>query len=152
LHAGPFIAIILRIANPESPMPRRVKLILFAAMCCVLSSNALAQLDATRRATIVRAGPDSVFPQVTRLPAASNVHIFGCTANRLWCDILSGRTRGWVRLSDLSQSSRLVSAETVTFSVADYWDAHYRTRAWYSSRDRWLGWGQPGFVPPTGNR
>lgn len=133
-------------------MPRRVMLFLFAAMCCVLSTNALAQLDTTRRATTVRAGPDNVFPQVTRLPAASNVHIFGCTASRLWCDIQSGRTRGWVRSSELSQSSRLQSAATVTFSVADYWDAHYRTRAWFASRDRWVGWGEPGFVPPTGNR
>jgi hypothetical protein len=41
-------------------------------------------------------------------------------------------------------------APVVTFSVEDYWNTHYRTRAWFSSKDRWIGWGTPGFVPPTG--
>ncbi len=113
------------------------------------SLPALAQMDYTRRAVDVRAGPDTIFPRVARLPANANLRVFGCTANRLWCDILSGRTRGWVRRSDLSQSSRVTHAPTVTFSVAEYWDAHYRTRAWYSSRDNWLGWGTPGFQRPA---
>ena len=130
-------------------MPLRFARFLLAALCLALSFPAAAQLDTTRRAVTVRAGPDNAFPSVARLPNASNVRVFGCLANRLWCDILSGRVRGWVRLSDLSQSSRLRNAPTVTFSVAEYWDTHYRTRAWYSSRDRWLGWGTPGFNPPT---
>ncbi len=114
-----------------------------------VSFPALAQLDTTRRAVTVRAGPDNTFPQVARLPNGANLRVFGCTANRLWCDILSGRTRGWVRLSDLSQSSRLRNAPTVTFSVVDYWDEHYRTRAWHSNRDRWVGWDTPGFKAPA---
>jgi len=114
-----------------------------------LSMPALAQLDTTRRATTVRAGPDAVFPQVNPLPMSANVHVFGCIPNRQWCDILSGRIRGWVRATDLSQSSRVRNAPTVTFSVADYWDAHYRTRAWFGSRDSWLAWGTPGFQPPA---
>jgi uncharacterized protein YraI len=130
-------------------MPIRLLRAALATLFLVLALPALAQLDTTRRAVTVRAGPDNRFPQVARLPMGANAHVFGCTSDRLWCDILSGRTRGWVRLNDLSQSSRLRNAATVTFSVTEYWDAHYRTRAWYSSRDNWLGWGTPGFVPPA---
>lgn len=117
--------------------------------CALFAEPAAAQLDTTRRAVVVRAGPDQRFPQVARLPNASTLHVFGCTADRRWCDVLSGRTRGWVPLNDLTQSSRLRNAATVTFSVEDYWTAHYRTRAWFSSKDRWAGWGTPGFVPPA---
>lgn len=120
-------------------------LVLFA----VLSAPAWAQLDHNRRPVNVRAGPDDLFPQVTRLPANTPLHVFGCTqGGRQWCDILAGRTRGWVRASDLSQSSRVRHAPVVTFSVEAYWDANYRARAWYSSRDNWIGWGTPQFRPP----
>lgn len=118
--------------------------------CLAWPAAASAQIDTTRRAVTVRAGPDNVFPQVTRLPNGSNVRIFGCTAgSSRWCDIQSGRARGWVPMTDLNQSSRLRNAPVVAFSVAEYWEAHYRTRAWFASLDRWRGWGTPGFVPPA---
>jgi uncharacterized protein YraI len=121
-----------------------------AACCLAWSQAASAQLDYTRRTVNVRAGPDNAFPQVARLANGSNVHVFGCTdaAGRRWCDVLSGRVRGWVQQSDLSQSSRVRNAPTVTFSVAEYWEAHYRSRRWLSSVDLWKGWGTPGFVAP----
>jgi uncharacterized protein YraI len=119
------------------------------AFLCLVAAPAFGQLDSTRRATVVRAGPDHAFPQVARLSNATNVHVHGCVASGLWCDIQAGRTRGWVRQTDLSQTSRLRNAATVTFSVADYWDRHYRTRSWYGARDRWLDWGSPGFTPPA---
>ena len=130
-------------------MPLRQHHFWAALILAVLSLPAFAQLDTTLRATTVRAGPDHAFPQVTRLPTSSNVRVFGCIEGRTWCDVLSGRTRGWVRATDLRQTSRLRDAPTITFSVADYWDAHYRTRSWHSSRDNWLGWGTPGFEPPA---
>lgn len=123
--------------------------LLLALLAGLLAAPAVAQLDSTRRASIVRAGPDNRFPQVARLPNATNVHVHGCLASRVWCDVQAGRTRGWVRLSDLNQSSRLRNSATITFSVADYWDAHYRTRSWFSSRDRWMDWESPGFTPPA---
>jgi len=127
----------------------RAAVLLFLASACFLHAQAAwAQLDTTRRATVVRAGPDSRFPQVARLPNGSNVRVFGCTPAPRWCDILSGRTRGWVPINDLSQSTRVTHAPMVAFSVEDYWTAHYRTRSWFASKDRWAGWGTPGFVPP----
>ena len=120
-----------------------------ACACLLHAPIAAAQLDTTRRATVVRAGPDTRFPQVARLPNGSNAHVFGCTSAPRWCDIQSGRTRGWVPINDLSQSTRVLHAPVVRFSVEEYWTAHYRTRAWFSSKDRWVGWGTPGFVPPA---
>lgn len=121
-----------------------------AVACLAWPAAATAQLDQTRRAVIVRAGPDHAFPQVTRLPNGESLHVFGCTQGaRQWCDILAGRTRGWVPLNDLAQTSRVRNAPAVTFSVTEYWEAHYRTRAWFASLDRWKGWGTPGFVPPA---
>lgn len=130
-------------------MLRAAVLLFVASACLVHSQAASAQLDTTRRATVVRAGPDNRFPQVARLPNGSNARVFGCTPAPRWCDILSGRTRGWVPINDLSQSTRVLHAPVVTFSVEEYWNAHYRTRSWFASKDRWVGWGTPGFVPPA---
>ena len=118
------------------------------AIALIASFPVSAQLDATFRVAVVHAGPDPTFPQVTRLPAASNVHVVGCVASRQWCDILSGRTRGWIRAADLRQTDRVRRAPEVTFSVGEYWGAHYRTRPWFARRDDWIGWGTPGFEPP----
>lgn len=128
---------------------RLAALLLLPCALLLHTQAAEAQLDTTRRATTVRAGPDARFPQVARLPNGSNVRVFGCTSPPRWCDVLSGRVRGWALANDLSQSTRVVHAPVVTFSVEDYWTAHYRTRSWFSSKDRWAGWGTPGFVPPA---
>ena len=133
-------------------MSLKLRCLALAFLSCLMSAPASAQLDSTRRAVIVRAGPDNAFPQVARLPNATNVFVHGCLVGRTWCDIQAGRTRGWVPLSEITRSARVRDAATVTFSVADYWDAHYRTRAWYASRDRWLDWGTPGFAPPAAPR
>jgi uncharacterized protein YraI len=109
---------------------------------------ATAQLDSTRRAAVVRAGPDHAFPQVARLPNGASLHIAGCVASRQWCDVVAGRTRGFLPSDDLARSARLRDAPTVAFSVEEYWDAHYRRRAWFATRDQWAGFGTPGFVAP----
>ena len=57
----------------------------FAPIALVVSFPVSAQLDATFRVAVVHAGPDPAFPQVTRLPAASNVHVVGCVSGRQWC-------------------------------------------------------------------
>lgn len=129
-----------------------LRLAVLLSIACALLAHAPradAQLDTTRRATVVRAGPDARFPQVARLPNGSNVRVFGCTAAPRWCDVLSGRTRGWIPINDLSQSTRVTHAPVIVFSVESYWTAHYRTRSWFASKDRWVGWGTPGFVPPS---
>ncbi|MCC6197206.1 MAG: SH3 domain-containing protein [Burkholderiales bacterium] len=123
---------------------------LLVAACLAWPAPASAQLDTTRSALTLRAGPDHAFPQVTRLTSGANVHVFGCVEGpQRWCDIQSGRARGFVPASELSQSTRVRNAPAIAFSVAEYWQAHYRRRAWFASLDRWQGWGTPGFVPPA---
>jgi uncharacterized protein YraI len=148
LRASRFVAIMRIIRTPEPPMPLRPHPFLALLLLAGLSLPASAQLDTTVRATNMRAGPDDAFPVVMRMPGSSNLSVVGCIESRTWCDVQAGRTRGWVREADLRPSSRLRSAPTVTFSVADYWDTHYRRRAWYASRGDWVGWGTPGFVAP----
>ena len=130
------------------PAPRCLR-IAVAALLLALPPAANAQLDVTRRTAELRAGPDAAFPSVIRLPATSNVHVLGCTVEPRWCDVRSGRNRGWIRQQDLTASPRVRDAPVVTFSVAEYWDAHYARRPWYAQREQWLAWGTPGFQPPA---
>ena len=106
--------------TPEPPMPLRPHPFWAVLLLAGLSLPASAQLDSTVRATNMRAGPDDAFPVVMRMPGSSNLSVVGCIESRTWCDVQAGRTRGWVREADLRPSSRVRSAPTVTFSVADY--------------------------------
>ncbi|MFO1315926.1 MAG: SH3 domain-containing protein [Burkholderiales bacterium] len=120
-----------------------------AAVLLALSAPVDAQLAHTRDAVNVRAGPDRMFPVVTWLPARNPLHVAGCTADGRWCDVVAGRTRGWIAASYLSQPFASRQAPVVTFSVRDYWAAHYARRPWQADADRWADWDKPGFVPPA---
>jgi uncharacterized protein YraI len=117
------------------------------AASLLLPIPALAQTVLLSQAVNVRAGPDASFPLVTWLSARTPVQVVGCTEGRHWCDVASGRTRGWIHARYLGN---FVHSRTplVTFSVAEYWDAHYPRRPWYSERSAWIDWGTPGFRPP----
>jgi len=101
----------------------------------------------TTRAVNVRAGPDAVFPLVAWLPQSEPVRIVGCLRGSPWCDVVAGRTRGWVHSSYLAGVVRARTPD-IEFSVADYWGAHYQRRPWYSSLSSWVDWGSPSFQPP----
>jgi uncharacterized protein YraI len=132
-----------------------------ASMRCGLSCKSLAalllltvplavfaQTVLTLRTVNVRAGPDPVFPVVTWLHQSSDVHVVGCTEGWRWCDIIAGRTRGWVDASYLSGAFRNPRVPFVKFSVDSYWDEHYRNRPLYSSQSSWRDWASPSFRPP----
>lgn len=111
----------------------------------------LAQSARTTHLVNMRAGPDVVFPLVTWFPERTQVSVVGCTADERWCDVVSGRSRGWVYSRYLSM--RPVNRfPTVTFSVESYWDAHYRSRRWFADKHLWIGWGTPSFQPPAPRR
>ena len=123
---------------------RKCLLVLLLAVPVV----AFAQRVQTLRAVNVRAGPDRIFPLVTFLTARTEVHVIGCTEGWRWCDIVSGRVRGWVDGTYLSGPFRNPRVPFITFSVGPYWDAHYIGRPWYASKDHWSNWGTPSFQPP----
>ena len=129
-----------------------MRILLLAALLLLAPADpadAAAQLAHTREAVNVRAGPDRMFPVVTWLPAREPLSVAGCTADGRWCDVVAGRTRGWIAASYLSQPFANRQAPVVTFSVREYWDAHYARRRWHADADRWVGWDKPGFVPPA---
>jgi uncharacterized protein YraI len=147
-RAGQYSRQLAMTRRATIPLPNpRIRRCL-AVLLVVLPMMAWAQMGQTLRAVNVRAGPDPAFPLVTWLPARSSVHVVGCLEGARWCDIVAGRTRGWIHASYLSQPFRTQQPPVVTFSVEAYWDAHYRRRPWFASRDDWIGWGTPSFKPP----
>lgn len=118
------------------------------ALLMLLPMHALAQNVITLRPVNVRAGPDREFPLVTWFPARTPVHIFGCLSGWDWCDVASGRSRGWVHSSYLGSFFR-DRTPIVTFEVEPYWDAHYQGRPWYANRSSWFGWGTPLYQAPS---
>jgi uncharacterized protein YraI len=122
--------------DPEMPMSRSTLSRCFIVLLLLLPMRALAQSAVTSQAVNVRAGPDRVFPLVTWLPRGTPVQVIGCTSGWRWCDIVTGRTRGWVYSRYLMNWFRNRSP-IITFSVGSYWDLHYRGRPWYSNRSGW---------------
>jgi len=122
-----------------------------AALLLLLPIPALAQSAHTINQVNMRAGPDAAFPLVTWLPARTRISVVGCTVDERWCDVVYGRSRGWVASRYLSMRP-MNQLPTVTFSVESYWEAHYRTRRWFGDKPLWIGWGTPSFQPPAPRR
>lgn len=97
----------------------------------------------------LRSGPSTRYPPVLVIPAGSRLEIFGCMQSANWCDVSYRGYRGWMSGSYLQatysqrrvyvdpQYYRPLGIPSVTFSVGNYWDRHYRDRDFYRDRDRW---------------
>jgi uncharacterized protein YraI len=105
----------------------------------------------TLREVNMRAGPDAVFPVVTWLNSQDIVQVQGCVAGFTWCDVVSGRQRGWINAKYL-RNVFPDRVPVVTFSVERYWDEHFRNRRWYGNKADWIGWGTPGWQPQPPQR
>ncbi len=126
---------------------RGAALALFVA---TLPVAALAEEAFTLRDVDVFAGPSSEFPPIAELPPGTQVQLAGCLSDWSWCDVIFANDRGWVYAGDLGypyQGDRIVIIEngprlrlpTVTFSIDNYWSAHYRSRPWFGERQQWAG-------------
>jgi uncharacterized protein YraI len=124
----------------------------------MLPIPAFAQIAFTTQPVNIRAGPDRAFPLVSWLPGGASVNVVGCIDGWRWCDVIAGRSRGWVyaRFLSFSFQNQMVPVMTggarlglplITFSVGPYWDRHFRGRPWYSSRSQWMGWHPPSRHP-----
>ncbi|NGO65567.1 SH3 domain-containing protein [Rhizobium daejeonense] len=99
----------------------------------------------------MRSGPSTRYPAVIVIPYGARVEIQGCMQSANWCDVSFAGYRGWVSGTYLqalySQRRVYVGPEyyrplgipSVTFSIDNYWDRHYRNRDFYRDRDRWRG-------------
>ncbi|MBK5264226.1 MAG: SH3 domain-containing protein [Alphaproteobacteria bacterium] len=96
----------------------------------------------------MRAGPDTDYPTIRRIPNNSRVEVFGCLNDWSWCDVGYRSDRGWIvgRLLGADYRGRRRSIVTIapymsilvlSFRFGDYWDNHYRSRPFYSDRTRW---------------
>ena len=123
--------------------------VVMATCLMLLSAAVAAQSTVTKpwRDVNVRAGPDVAFPVVTWITRHDTVQVHGCVEGFIWCDITAGRRRGWVHRNYL-RNVVPGRVPVVTFSVEQYWDAHYRTQRWYADKAAWVGFGTPGWTPP----
>lgn len=100
----------------------------------------------------LRAGPSTRYPVVMTMPQSASLSVYGCIADRSWCDVSWGGNRGWVSANYIQvyyngQPAVLTAAivpaigiTTVAFSVA-YWDAHYHSQPWHGHWDRYYAGG-----------
>lgn len=97
------------------------------------------------RTTTMRAGPDYAYPPVRRIWRNSQVAIFGCLNDWSWCDVGYRYDRGWVAGRNLVANYRgrrqgispYLGIGILSFIFGNYWDNHYRGRAFYNERSRW---------------
>ena len=98
--------------------------------------------------TNLRAGPGTQYPIIGKVRGGTEVYVYGCLANRSWCDILVGGIRGWIysrRLEFVYAGRRVLvpryyayfGAPIIRFDFS-YWDRYYWDRPWYRDwRPRW---------------
>ena len=129
---------------------RRTGLKLVAAVAGLLAVPAAASAltAVTTEPLPLRAGPAGDFPVVDQVPADARVIVHGCVGAYRWCDVSWRDAHGWARGDELAylEGSRRVSIieygprarlPIVAFSVDRYWDRYYRSRPFYSERERW---------------
>jgi uncharacterized protein YraI len=98
----------------------------------------------------LRAGPALEFPEIEGLPYGTYVSVQGCTEDWVWCDVIAGPgDRGWVPgdyIDYVYEGEPVVVTEygprigipIVTFSITNYWNAHYHDRPFYRERSVWF--------------
>ena len=135
--------------------------IVFAILTTIITTaTAFATEAYTTASTWLRAGPDTSFISIERVPRDTLVDVYGCTNGYGWCDVDVDGERGWLPSSGLqfvyngrrgpaSVLAPLLGLMILQFSFRDYWDNHYQARPWYNeqNRQRWQNW-QPQNVPP----
>jgi uncharacterized protein YraI len=134
-------------------MPKRIDmhyrwLLALATLLAAPSTHAAEQAATITQSVNVRAGPDRFFPAVTWLLSGTPVTVVGCVESWRWCDVIYGRERGWVYTRQLGVASGgsvvtvrdggpALGVPAITFSLGEYWDAHYRGRPWAANQAYW---------------
>lgn len=119
-----------------------------ALVVLAIPAFAFAAPGYTRANVYMRAGPGIGYPIVTIIPERAPVEIYGCLADRAWCDLSWDGYRGWVSANYLVYyyQGRYVYLQNyfgpipipiIPFVLGTYWRQHYVGRPWYRQRDHW---------------
>jgi uncharacterized protein YraI len=122
--------------------------LLFAVALACAVSDAAAATATTTTSVNVRAGPGKSFPTATWFLSGTTVTIEGCLSDWQWCDVSSGRHRGWVytRFLSFRHNDTIVTIQRggaslglpqTEFELVPYWDAHFQGNIWYSRKAYW---------------
>lgn len=125
----------------------RVTLFASLAFAAILPVAAQAAVGTVTQAADLYAGPGS-YPNLAAVPTGASVNVIGCTSGYHWCDITYGAERGWIAGDRLAlpyqgrpvtviESGPRVSVPIIAFELQPYWEAHYRTRPFFTERQRW---------------
>ncbi|MFT4256851.1 MAG: SH3 domain-containing protein [Pseudoxanthomonas sp.] len=109
---------------------------------------ASAETAYTNASVNLRTGPDADYPRIVTLRAGQRVEIYGCINDWSWCDVETGRERGWIssayldydyrgRRVGVSRYGAEIGLPILSFILGTYWDDHYRGKSWYSQRSHW---------------
>lgn len=120
----------------------------FAGLVSLPAAALAATIGVATTNVNLRAGPSTSYPAVDVVPSGDEVRVFGCLADRAWCDVRYDGLRGWMSsnyLAFFESGRRYVGGDAVyrlrapvtTFSFGNYWDDHYRGRGFYRERDRY---------------
>lgn len=126
---------------------KRVTVFASLALAAVLPIAAQAAVGTVTQAADLFAGPGS-YPNLAAVPTGASVNVIGCTSGYSWCDISYGAERGWIAGDHLAlpyqgrpitviESGPRLSVPIVAFEIQPYWETHYRTRPFFSERERW---------------
>jgi len=121
----------------------------YLAIAVAAPFTASAEQAFTARDVEVFAGPSSEYPPIAQLPPNTAVNVAGCLSDWSWCDVFFANDRGWLYAGDLAvpfQGSRVAIIEygprihlpVVSFSLATYWQQHYRSRPFFREREQWV--------------
>jgi uncharacterized protein YraI len=116
-----------------------------------------------------RAGPSTLYPAITVIPAGAPILIYGCLGDYSWCDVSWGPYRGWMAADYLETNygSQMVplpdyigplGIPLITFEFDSYWGDYYRDEPFYRDSYRWRYFHPDhnppppprGFFPPPG--
>lgn len=120
----------------------------FAGLVSLPAAALAATIGVATTNVNLRAGPSTSYPAVDVVPSGDEVRVFGCLADRAWCDVRYDGLRGWMSSNYIAlfESGRRyvggdavyrLRAPVISFTFGSYWDDHYRGRGFYRERDRY---------------
>lgn len=93
----------------------------------------------------LRAGPKHDYPLLMIVPAKAKLRLFGCLKKYDWCDVASGKLRGWIRGNHIAvtqhgrniriqPNAEALGVPVLAFNQNTYWGRYYPDRNFHVSK------------------